>query len=313
MKKFVFAMAMTLALGFAFSGAALAGFPEKPIQILVGFKAGGGVDTMSRILAEVMSKDLGKPVIVINKAGGGGNLACTALSREKADGYAIGISPSSPMVFNALKGKGRKWSVDSFCYLGTGARFQDSFVAKSDAPFGDFLSMLDYAKKNNKKLRFSSVTPTDAAIASAVSKQTGVALLPVPTKGAAASMAAILGGHVDFGFSAGPHTVYVKTGKMKFVACLQSKRPEEFPNAKTLKEMGFNYVLESNLVVMAPKGLPAEVAARLEKSIKLAFTSDKFKQVVGKLNLVPVYADAAASEKIMADATGDMKHILESK
>ena len=84
---------------------------------------------------------------------------------------------------------------------------------------------------------------------------------------------------------------------MKFVACLQSKRPEEFPNAKTLKEMGFNYVLESNLVVMAPKGLPAEVAARLEKSIKLAFTSDKFKQVVGKLNLVPVYADAAAQRK----------------
>ena len=146
-----------------FSGAVLAGFPEKPIQILVGFKAGGGVDTMSRILAEVMSKDLGKPVIVINKAGGGGNLACTALSREKADGYSIGISPSSPMVFNALKGKGRRWSVDSFCYLGTGARFQDSFVAKSDAPFGDFLSMLEYAKKNNKKLRFSSVTPTDAA------------------------------------------------------------------------------------------------------------------------------------------------------
>ena len=313
MKKLISVMTVALALSLCVAGVSFAAYPEKPIRILLGFKAGGGTDTMARIVAEVMTKDLGKPVIVINKPGGGGNLACTFLAREKPDGYAIGISPSSPMVFNSLKGKGRKWSVDSFSYLGTGVLYQDSFVAKIDAPFSDMLSLVEYAKKNKKKIRFASVTPTDAAIASAISKQTGVALLPVPTKGAAASMAAILGGHVDFGFSAGPHTVYVKAGKMKFVACLQSKRPAEFPNAKTLKEMGFNYVLESNLVALAPKGLPAAVAARLEKSLKLAFTSDKFKAAVDKLNLAPVYFNAAASEKIMADATKDMKHILDNK
>jgi tripartite-type tricarboxylate transporter receptor subunit TctC len=295
---------------FCFSGVAAAGYPEKPIKLIVGFKAGGGTDTMARIAAEVISKDLGTPVVVINKPGGGGNVMCSSLVREDADGYHLGITPSTPMAFNSIRGKGRKWDLKDFDYLGTGVKYQEAFVTKKDAPYNTMKEAIAWAKKNNEKLRFSSVTPIDAAIGRALTKMTGVILMGVPTKGGAASISQVLGGHVDFGFSAAPHYTYVKADRMKILASLQEDRPAAFPNTTTLQEQGYDLHYSSYLTFFAPKGLPKEVKSRLEKAVKTAFNSEKFRAVVDKLNLVSIYKNADQSEELMRSSKTNLMNIM---
>ena len=310
MKKFTRITIAIVAMTLCFSGIAMAGYPEKPIKLIVGFKAGGGTDTMARIAAEVISKDLDTPVVVINKPGGGGNVMCSSLVREKADGYHLGITPSTPMAFNSIRGKGRKWDLQDFTYLGTGVKYQEAFIAKEDAPYNTIAEAIAWAKKNNKKLRYASVTPIDAAMGKVLTKMTGVILMPVPTKGAAASISQVLGGHVDFGFSAGPHYSYVKAGRMKILASLQQERPVAFPDTTTLQEQGYDLYYSSYLTFFAPKGLSKEVKGRLEKAIKTAFSSEKFKAVVGKMNLATIYKNAKDSEKIMIGSKDNLLNII---
>lgn len=263
-------------------------FPNMPIKFIVGFKAGGAVDTMSRILAEEMSKDLGQPVVVQNKAGGGGNLATNFVKNSDADGYTISAIPSELLVSDPILLK-TNYTESDFAYLGAGAMFQEAFVASADKPYNDFKGMIEWAKKNGKTLRYASMIPTDIAVTKAISKETGVKILPVPTKGGAAVMTSVLGGYVDFGFSGGLHYSYVKAGKMKVLMSAMSKRLAAFPDIPTSGELGWDLPLDNYMMVFLRKEVPQDIQQKLAQAIEKAFKSKKFLLVAEKLNLVPVY------------------------
>lgn len=275
-----------------------ADFPNKPIEMIVGFRAGGSVDTMGRILAEEMTRELGQPVVVQNKAGGGGNLATTVVKNNDADGYTISVIPSQQIVFNpkALK---TKYTADDFSYIGAGASFQEAFVSLPDLPYNNFKEMIDWAKKNDKKLRYASMTPMDMAITNAISKDTGVIILPVPTKGGAAIMVSVLGGHVDFGFSGGLHYSYVKAGRMKVLMAMTSKPLVAFPDVSTVIDNGWNLAMDNYMIMFVCKEVPENIKKILADAAGNAFKSKKFIEVVNNMNLVPEYLDPSQSAELI--------------
>ncbi len=247
-------------------------FPEKPIQLFVGFRAGGGFDTMERILAEEMTKELGQPVVVQNKPGGGENLSSTLTKSAKADGYTLNFGPSMIIAYNTVTLKS-KYTTDDFYYFGAGAQGQEAFICLPDKPYNTIKEAVEWAKKNNKKLRYASMVPLDMAIAKAITKDTGVPILPIPTKGGAAIMASVLGGHVDFGYSGGIHANYVKAGRMKVLAALTGERLSSTPDVTTLAEQGWDLPVDVFCLVYGRKEIPEDIKSVLTKAVAKAMKS----------------------------------------
>ena len=190
-----------MATGIAFPSIAQAAFPEKPIKLVVGFRAGGGTDTLATALAKEMETILGQPVVKEIKAGAGGGKAAAAVKKAEPDGYTLVMAVTPTFAFNpAYAPKKTPYTKDDFDYLETIAKAQQEAVyARTDAPYNTWAEMLAYAKKGNK-LTYSAVTPFDKLLTKYVSKKEGVTIKSIPTKGGSGAVKNVLGWPHRFGF-----------------------------------------------------------------------------------------------------------------
>lgn len=264
---------LTLALAAVFAGPALGEFPDRPIKILVGFKAGGGTDTMARLLAKKAGDILGQPVVVINKTGGGGAIAAKAVLGSEPDGYNLVFSITLTFAGWPHMTK-TDYTYEDFTYIASVGKFQEAFVAGVEKPFKDWKGLIEAAKKKEGGLNAAVMTPYDKMVLRYIAKKEGVKFNLVPTKSGPEIMTQVLGGHVDFGFSGGIHYTYVKAGKMNVLAGHGAKRLVGTPDVPTLKELGYDVVLENYCMVAGPKGMPADIVKKLGDAFTQA-TQDK--------------------------------------
>ncbi len=268
------AITLGLTIGIASAGS----YADKPVEMIIGFKPGGFSDAMARKLSEPLTEILGQPIVHTYLGGAGGSIAATTAKSKPADGYTVVVATSLTFAFNPLQSK-LTYTKDDFDYLLTMARFETSFVSLKDKPWTDFNSMIEHAKSTGTPLRFGSLGPADRLQIDAVAKATGVTFIPLPVKGGANMMQRILGGHVDFGLSGGPHIQYVKSGEMIVLAASGSEPLNATPDAPTMSSLGYPAV-SYNSVIAAPKGLPAEIKATLEKALLEAAKSKDFQDLV---------------------------------
>ncbi|MFB0940463.1 MAG: tripartite tricarboxylate transporter substrate binding protein [Paracoccaceae bacterium] len=285
-------------------------FPTKPIEMIIGFKPGGFSDAMARELSVPLAESLGQTIVHTYKGGAGGSIAASAAKEAAADGYSLVVATSLTFAFNPLQGQ-VTYTKDDFDYLLTMARFEGAFVSLADKPWTNFSSMIEHAKSSGDAIKFGSLGPADRAQMDAVSKATGVTFIPLPIKGGANMMQSILGGHVDFGMSGGPHVKYVKSGEMVVLAASGADKLNASPDAETMSSLGYPAV-SYNSVIAAPKGLPADVKAKLETALLAAANAPKFQELVqGRfVGIIPLGADDTATS---IDAiTTDMKAVIEA-
>lgn len=277
---------LALLLTVAFSAAAE--YPDRPVKILVGFKAGGSVDTMARMLAQKAGDVLGQPVVVVSKAGGGGAIAAKETLNAKPDGYTLCFSVA--LTFAAWPYMTPvKYTEDDFTYIGAVGKFQEAFVSLPDKPWKNWEELIAYAKKQGS-LNVAVMTPYDKQVLKYIAKKEGVEFNLVPTKGGAAIMTQILGGHVDFGFSGGIHYQYVKAGKMMVLAGHGEQRLLGTPEVPTLKELGYNIALENYNVVAGPKGMSDAVVKKLGDAFAQGVKSAEYEDLMqNKLNYPSLY------------------------
>ena len=288
-------LAAGLSFGLSASMALAEDYPSKPIEMVIGFKPGGFSDAMARKLSEPLTKALGQPIVHTYMGGAGGSIAATAVKGKDADGYTVVVATSLTFAFNPLQGE-VTYTKDDYDYLLTMARFETSFVSLADKPWTDLPSMLEHAKSTGMALKFGSLGPADRLQAEAISKATGVVIIPIPVKGGANMMQNILGGHVDFGLSGGPHVKYVKSGEMIVLAASGSELLNATPDAPTMSSLGYPAV-SYNSVIAAPKGLPADVKMELEAALLDAANSTEFQELVqGRyVGITPMGADDTAA------------------
>lgn len=286
-------------------------YPTKPIEMVIGFKPGGFSDAMARKISEPLAEELGQTIVHTYKGGAGGSIAATAIAGQPADGYKLVVATSLTFAFNPLQGK-VKYAKEDFDYLLTMARFETSFVSLASKPWKDFNSMIEHAKSTGKPLRFGTLGPADRLQMDAVTAATGAVFIPLPIKGGANMMQAILGDHVDFGISGGPHIQYVKSGEMIVLAASGSEPLNATPDAPTMSSLGYPAV-SYNSVIAAPKGLPADVKARLEAALLKSAKDQRFQDLVQKRFVgIPPMGSAETTASIDAIAT-EMKAVLDAK
>jgi tripartite-type tricarboxylate transporter receptor subunit TctC len=285
-------------------------FPAKPIEMLVAYRAGGLVDTMARALAQRMEETLHQPVVVVNKAGAGGALALTALKNAKNDGYTIGVTTAVSVAFTPLI-QGVDYSVQDYHYLASAARFQEAIVSIPEKPWKDFKELVEYSKKN-PGLAFASMDPIGTKILEFIAKKEGIQWRSIPTKGGAEVMTAILGKHVDFGFSGGIHNSYCKAGKMIVLAGSGKQRLLASPEVPTLKEFGYDSVFENDLIVLMPKGAPASVVQSLSDATAKAAKHPQYVELLEKkLEIPAAYQGGKELERAMQEFHETMVNLLQ--
>ncbi len=263
-----------------------ADYPSRPITLLVGYPAGGSTDIQARFLAKSLEKTMGQPVIVSNQPGVGGTIATIALKKAKADGYTICYHSSGTVFFQPLymehiQKETPPYQADDFDYLAVCARYQRAFCDRPDNPWKDWQGLMAEAKRRKGELTYASMTPETKIIFEIICKQERVNFRIVPYKGGAEVAAAILGGHVALGLLSGVQNKYLDTGKMRILASTMPNRLKSAPNAPTIEELGYKGVaVAPNLLFVAPRGLPIEVRAELEKAIAISVKDPMFKELV---------------------------------
>ncbi len=262
-------LAGALALA-ASAGAALGqGFPNKAVTLICPWPAGGATDITMRALAETTAKHLGQPVIIENKPGAGGTLGAVALTNARPDGYTLSQIPLGVFRIPHIT-KTNYDPLSDITYVVGVSGYTFGVVVRVDAPWKTWDEYVAFAKANPDKISYGSPganTSLHITMEEIAFKQ-GIKWVHVPYKGAAESMAALLGGHIVSSADSTTWGAHVDAGKMRLLATWGEKRTKRWPEVPTLKELGYGIVSNSPYGIGGPKGMDPQVIRILHDAFK---------------------------------------------
>jgi len=261
-------------------------YPMKPISIYCSYDAGGSTDLTARALAREGEKFLGVPLVVENKAGGGGTVCCSLLTSKKPDGYTLGVIGTSPLTTNPhimqLSYNGFK---DFAPIIGYSAYISGLVVLK-DSPYKNIYDFIEHAKKH-PGIAYGSTGMYGQSHLSMVNfmKCKGLELKHVPFKGGAPASIALMGNHVDLITSGDRSIQYVKKGVMRLLLNFNLEaRDPQYPDVPIVRDIGCNDLPCTRMIVLGPKGIPDTVSHKLEDAFKKASETDTFQKVLKGLD-----------------------------
>jgi tripartite-type tricarboxylate transporter receptor subunit TctC len=262
-------------------------YPNKPIKLITGREPGGNTDIGYRLLAEIASKTLGQPVVVENKIGGNSYLAFTTVMNAKPDGYTIGDYSTMTYDLSTMYEKTPR-KIEDATTIGCYYSVVHAVAVKADAPWKTFKDVVEYARKNPGQFTYAvpmaGAPPHFAMIL--VGKKEKVDWKVVPYKGLASAVPALLGGHImSIAGLAGTHLEQVKAGNMKLLAVTGAARLPDFPDVPTLRDLKYDIDASFDIGLVAPKGLPPQILAKLEDAFMKAAKDPKFQKFLKENNL----------------------------
>jgi tripartite-type tricarboxylate transporter receptor subunit TctC len=296
----VSAVALTGAMGS--QALAQGAFPQREVTIVVPFNPGGASDMTARIIAKGMERELGKPVVVVNKAGGSGGVGMSQVARSPADGYTMSYIPVELVMHKALKLSDLEPT--TFAFVGQTTVVPAALTVPVDAPYKTVADFLKYAKANPGKVRVgnSGAGSIWHIAASALEQNQGVKFNHIPFEGAAPAVTALMGKHIEaVTVNSGEVKAGVDAGKLKILAVMTPERDPAFPNVPTLKESGVNLEFAGWGGFAAPKGTPKPVMDKLSAALKAAASTDEFKSFITSRGMIVSYRDAASFTKFVDD------------
>ncbi len=285
-------LALISALLFA-SGAyaqdAAANYPNRPIRIIVCVPAGGGVDTVTRIVANGLQKKLGQPVVVENRGGAGGNIGAEAVFTAEPDGYTLLAAQPAPLTVNPLLYKHMAFDPAKFEPVTIMTSIANVLLVRPDFPAKTAREFIAYAKANPGKINYASqgIGTTSHLSAALFEKMTGTKLVHVPYKGTAPALNDLIASHVDMIFMELASAIKLhEAGKAHILAVATSARIASLPDIPTLDEAGVKG-FESGTwnAIAAPPGTPPAIVAKLSKAINDVLASPEAQDHFNKINL----------------------------
>lgn len=307
-----------LAFGLAITSAPLAAqekFPSRPIEMIVHYAPGGGTDIIMRLLAEIVEPILGQKVVVVNKPGAGGMLGVSAVTQAKPDGYTIGGVSNAPLTM-VPHIQPAPYAPNDYAPISLADSSPTVWCVKADFPANSAKELIEHIRTNAGKYTYGTdgVGGTIQLSFERIFMRLGIKLRPVPFGGAGDTLKNYLGGHINFyGGSIPPILPYVKDGSTKCLMLTGPDRVAALAQASSLTDLGIPDA--STLVwhgVVAPKGLPADRLALLEKSFQQAARSDRFHQYVEARGFKVEASSAAEFRKLLDSEYKVMGEVMKS-
>lgn len=301
-RRSVLAGAALLAAG---ASPSLAAWPEKPIQLIHGFAAGGNADVISRIIAEGLSARLGQPVVVEPKPGAGGRIASAQTAKGNADGYLLcvlaGAHPITAAMYEGLPYD----TVNDFTYISLLTDFPFFLVTYTDHPVRTVSDLIARAKASGNPMIYGTAgNGTGQHLAGALfSAMADIKLQHLPFRGGAPGSTEILSKNIDFLFD-GPTLLLelVRSGQIRAIAVTGKERFFALPDVPTIGETVPGYETTSWLGLAAPPGVAPEIVARLNKEIRDVLADPKVIERFRALGNVPAATSSADfKSRVVAD------------
>lgn len=268
---------------------AQAGFPERPISILVPFAPGGIADITARAVGEHMAKALAQPVIIENRPSPGSIVASQAVATARPDGHTLLLMSNGNAVSVGLFKKLPYDPQKDFAPISTLGYFDLGIFVAAPSRFADLKALLEFARANPGKLNVGTIAPGSTQHLSAKLFETvaGIETLVVPYRGSPAVLTALRSGEIDVAFEiAGPMVPQVQAGAVRALAVSSDQRNPALPDVPTVAQAGLaGYEVASWNALAAPAGTPPEVLARLGAAVREAVASPAVRERLGKLGM----------------------------
>lgn len=278
------AAAAFLIAGFHVVGPAAAtdNYPSRPIRLLHGFAAGGAADTLSRIVADGLSKKLGQPIIVEAKPGAGGNIAADAIAKAAPDGYTIGLVTGAHAISAATYKSLSYQPAESFDMISTLVYYALVIAVRNDYPAKSLGELVSMAKEKPGALSFGSVGfgSTHHLAGELLNAMAGIDIVHVPYRGDSQSITALLGGEVPMIIGTPVLLAsQIQAGAIRGLAVTSPSRTALLPDVPTVEEAGIKgYDVRTWAGLLAPKGTPPAVLAALTSATLHILKDPEIKQ-----------------------------------
>jgi len=298
------ALASCLGLASLTASAAEPAFPSRPVTLVIPFPPGGATDVNGRIIGQRLSKELGQPVVIENRAGAGTIIGASYVSKATPDGYTLLVSSGTTFTVNpAIRPNLPYDPVKGFEPIGIAGRLALILLANSEVPVKTVKQFVDYVKASPGKYSYASYgTGTTSHFAGeTILHAAGLKMTHVPYKGSAPAMTDLMGGQVAFSVDTVSAAIpQLKSGKIKAIAVTTAKRSTLLPDVPSLAESGYPDIdMDSWLILAAPKGLPPEAKTRLEKALAATMADPDTRARLSAQGLEPVYSNAAAASELI--------------
>ena len=287
-------------------------FPEKPIELIVPFDAGGSMDALGRIMASKISEFLpnNQTLVVVNQPGGGGTVGLTSLVNSKPDGYTLALTPTSPYITETFFGQVQYKHTDFQPII---KLFQTPMymTVKKEAPWDGFADWFEYAKNNPGKLKVGTIgTSSEGGLAiQDLMLKHNLNINLIPYNGGGPAMTALLGGDIDGAIVTGPSGKSAED-QIKRIFIVAPERSPSMPDVPTMNEhpdVDSGHVHFSG--ILAPKGVPDDIVKILHDAFRATVDDPEVAQKITEMGVDIVIGDTAEYQRI-SDETAKSEEAL---
>lgn len=277
-------------------------YPDKPIEMIVGFGAGGATDLVARIVATNMEKYIGQSVNIINLEGGAGVKGMTELFNAKPDGYTIATTPNSTITIQPHRDA--IYEHDDFIPVIQVTDTDFSLVVAKDAPYNTFEEWVDWVKENPGKFEYG--TPGAGGIThltlESVANELNLDIKNIPYDSGTEAITQMIGGHIDGGLlqvtEVEPH---FKSGDAKVLFISGDEKNDHFPDVPSLADLGLETRSSAKNIVTVPKDTPNEIVKILHDSIKQALEDEELIEQLENIGTEVHYSNTEDLKKLILE------------
>jgi tripartite-type tricarboxylate transporter receptor subunit TctC len=281
-------------------------YPSRPVRIIAGFAAGGGVDITARLIGEWLSERLGQSFVTENRAGAGGNIGTEAVVNAAPDGYTLLLATIPNAVNATLYEKLNFNFIRDIAPVGGIIRVPQVILVHPSVPVKTIPEFIAYAKANPEKVNMGSAGSGSAPHLAGVlfSYLAGIKMVHVPYRGQGPALADLLSGQVQVFFATTPGmTDFIRSGKLRALAVTTALRAEVLPELPTVGEFVPGYEASQWYGLGAPKGTPAEIVDKLNKEINAALINASMKARFAEIGGAALAGSPAEFGRFIADET----------
>jgi tripartite-type tricarboxylate transporter receptor subunit TctC len=290
-----------------------AGYPDRPVHIIVGYPPGGATDILARLFGNWLSEKLGQQFIIDNRPGAGNNIGTELVVKAAADGYTLLLANPANTINASLYKKITFNFVHDIAPIGGFIRVPNVMEVNPSVPAKTVAEFIAYAKANPGKINMaSSGNGTSIHLSGELFKMmTGVQMTHIPYKGSAPALIDLMGGQVQVMFDNLPSSIgHIKAGKLRALAVTTAARSPELPDVPTVGDTVKGYEASAFFGLGAPKGTPKEIVEVLNKQINAALKDPGILKKLADLGGIPLAGTPADFGKVIADETAKWEKVV---
>lgn len=288
-------------------------YPTKPVTFVVPWGAGGMTDVTARLMAEKFKVELGQPVLVLNKPGASGILGMKYALAEKPDGYTVIIGPMTDALASPYFQGAEPFNIKDLSFVASYMPQERVLFTTPDKPYKTFREFIDYAKKHPGEISAGSGGIQWALeVIKSIAVKDSLKMKYVMFKSGAEASTAILGKHVDICETGTGTPAYqsAREGKLILLVNLGSETVPFFPNAKSVKELGYPFTTIIDYGLVLRQGTPEPIRKKLEDTLKKVLEDPEVKATLTQMGLTPRFLDGKAYEKICTEAAKSVPEMI---